>query len=89
MNDFSEKGADRRFQVSCLVYYLPDQAFQRQVQISFSVDQFFFVFFLQDTHYIYQRQLFVIILIFYKIKKIIGLTNNKRRQEFSIKFQKD
>ena len=35
MNDFSEKGADRRFVVRCLVS-LSVQACQRQVQTSFS-----------------------------------------------------
>ena len=35
MNDFSEKGVDRRFEVSRMVY-LPVQEYQRQVQTSFS-----------------------------------------------------
>ena len=36
MNAFSEKGADRRFQVPAWYNYLPVQACQRQVQTSFS-----------------------------------------------------
>ena len=36
MNDFSEKGADRRFEVpDSLLGYVPVQAWQRQVQTSF------------------------------------------------------
>ena len=36
MNDFSNRGADRRFDVPAWYTYLPLQAWQRQVQRSFS-----------------------------------------------------